>query len=194
MKIIVGVLGSLKGYQTVEKIIKYFSALISGLSIVISVNAECNANLVVSKPNDIYVNHGDGTVTDLETGLMWGRCLLGTVAPSPECDTSPAHYDWGEALQRVQQANQDGYLGYSDWRLPNIKELNSLVQLECDSTFFNENIFQFSATRHWSSTPRSEEPFNAAWNLSTVALGSISHSAKTLPGVVMVVRSTYDIN
>ncbi|MCG8471625.1 MAG: DUF1566 domain-containing protein [Desulfobacterales bacterium] len=62
-----------------------------------------------------FVDHGDGTITDRATGLMWTR------------EDSGSGMDWGEALYWVQQKNAQGHFGHSDWRLPNAKELQSLV-------------------------------------------------------------------
>jgi hypothetical protein len=39
----------------------------------------------------------------------------------------PDGLDWLEALELVQAANAAAYLGHSDWRLPNAKELQSLI-------------------------------------------------------------------
>jgi hypothetical protein len=64
------------------------------------------------------VDNGDGTITDNATGLMWSR------------EDSGEGMDWQEALAWVQSRNAEGYLGYSDWRLPNAKELHSLVDYE----------------------------------------------------------------
>ncbi len=62
-----------------------------------------------------FVNFQDGIVVDHATGLMW------TLNDSGEA------MNWQEALAWVQQCNAEEYLGYSDWRLPNVKELESLV-------------------------------------------------------------------
>jgi len=62
-----------------------------------------------------FVDNGDGTISDLATGLMWSR------------DDYGAGMDWEEALAYVQELNEQDYLGYSDWRLPNAKELQSIV-------------------------------------------------------------------
>jgi hypothetical protein len=61
------------------------------------------------------VDNGDGTITDLATGLMW------------EKGDSGKGMTWGEALEWAQQKNRSKHLGYSDWRLPNAKELQSIV-------------------------------------------------------------------
>ena len=59
-----------------------------------------------------FVDNNDGTITDLSTGLMWTK------------DDSKTTLDWGEALEFAENSKQSGY---DDWRLPNIKELHSIV-------------------------------------------------------------------
>jgi len=66
-----------------------------------------------------FKDNGDGTVTDDATGLMWARNDSGI--------DEPAGLNWEEALAWVEKQNATGYLGYDDWRLPNIKELESIV-------------------------------------------------------------------
>lgn len=62
-----------------------------------------------------FTDNGDGTVTDATTGLMWAQ------------DDSGEALSWEEALAWAQAANAEEYLGHSDWRLPNVKELQVLV-------------------------------------------------------------------
>jgi len=62
-----------------------------------------------------FVDNGDGTITDNATGLMWQK------------DDSQTGLNWEEALNWVQQKNAENYLGHNDWRLPNVKELQSIV-------------------------------------------------------------------
>ena len=59
-----------------------------------------------------FHDNGDGTVSDHATGLMWTK------------SDSQAAVSWQDALQ---MANGQTYSGYSDWRLPNAKELQSIV-------------------------------------------------------------------
>lgn len=60
---------------------------------------------------------GDQLVLDRLTGLVWTR------------DANPAEFPltWQEALAFVARMNRDGALGFSDWRLPNRRELRSLM-------------------------------------------------------------------
>jgi ribonuclease BN (tRNA processing enzyme) len=62
-----------------------------------------------------FRHNGDGTITDRATGLMWAK------------EDSGEGLNWQEALAWVQQKNDENFLGYSDWRLPNAKELQSIV-------------------------------------------------------------------
>lgn len=59
-----------------------------------------------------FIDNGDGTITDQATGLMWMQ------------DDSGEGMFWEEALDYAENKN---YADYNDWRLPNIKELQSIV-------------------------------------------------------------------
>ncbi|MBN1579892.1 MAG: DUF1566 domain-containing protein [Anaerolineae bacterium] len=62
-----------------------------------------------------YADNGDATITDSATGLMWAQ------------NDSGAGLNWEEALAWVETQNAANYLSYSDWRLPNVKELQSIL-------------------------------------------------------------------
>lgn len=62
-----------------------------------------------------FIDNGDGTINDESTGLMWAQ------------NDNSEGLNWQQALSWVKQKNSENYLGYSDWRLPNIKELQSIV-------------------------------------------------------------------
>ncbi len=65
-----------------------------------------------------FVDNGDGTITDEATGMMW------TQADSGE------GMDWEAALAYAQAQNEANYLGHNDWRLPDVKELQSIVDYD----------------------------------------------------------------
>ncbi len=62
-----------------------------------------------------YMDNSDGTITDKATGLMWSQ------------SDSGSGMDWEHALAYAQTQNTANYLGHSDWRLPSVKELQSIV-------------------------------------------------------------------
>jgi hypothetical protein len=61
---------------------------------------------------NVFVDNGDATVTDESTALMWAQSDDGV------------ELNWEDALA---YANDSELGGYSDWRLPNVKELHSIV-------------------------------------------------------------------
>lgn len=62
-----------------------------------------------------FSDNGDGTITDNATSLMWAQ------------DDNGTGLNWEEALAFVETQNAAAYLGYDDWRMPNAKELQSIV-------------------------------------------------------------------
>lgn len=79
-----------------------------------------NANYLGNEPS--YVDNGDGTVTDMVTGLMWQGTFDQNGDGSIDYDDKMS-YD--EIVSKVNQGVT--YAGHSDWRLPTIKEMYSLI-------------------------------------------------------------------
>ena len=110
----------------------------------------CQTNIPASNPDSVYSVHGNGTVTDTRTGLTWKQCAEGLSGAA--CQTGSAQtFDWGNALAHAEAST---FAGYTDWRLPNVKELFSLVE---DCRIFpaiNTNRFPNTpSARFWSSSP-----------------------------------------
>ena len=61
---------------------------------------------------NIFIDNNDGTISDLATGLMWQK------------EDSKKGMAWKDALEYAENLNLNGY---NDWRLPNAKELQSIV-------------------------------------------------------------------
>lgn len=68
-----------------------------------------------------FKDNGDGTVTDKATGLMWMKVDSGKLKAGKNKD---GKLNWQEALDWAESLE---YAEYSDWRLPNVKELQSIV-------------------------------------------------------------------
>ncbi|MEZ8297462.1 DUF1566 domain-containing protein [Vibrio splendidus] len=62
-----------------------------------------------------FQENNDQTVTDLATRLMWAK------------QDSKKAMDWSEAKEWIGHLNAEEHLGHSDWRLPTIKELQTIV-------------------------------------------------------------------
>ena len=68
-----------------------------------------------------FHDNGDGTITDRATGLTWTKLDSGHLKAGENQD---GKLNWEQALRWAEDLQ---YAGHSDWRLPNIKELQSIV-------------------------------------------------------------------
>jgi len=105
--------------------------------------------------NGFSDNH-DGTVSDAATGLMWAR------------DDSGSGLNWAEALAYCDHLN---LAGYSDWRLPTIRELNSIVDYsKCqDCAAIDETVFSITMV----PDPDGNTWYPYFWSTTTLLDGSI---------------------
>lgn len=89
-----------------------------------------------------FVDLGNGVVEHEPTGLQWSRCAVGQTFNSGRCEGAATVFYWDEAQDAVDQLNASGELaGYSDWRLPTVEELRSIVE-ECrEAPSINFEIF-----------------------------------------------------
>jgi hypothetical protein len=127
---------------------------------------ECNANVRATTPTDRFViDAAKGTVLDKKTGLMWKQCAEGQ--SGAKCATGAAQrYAWSDALT---QAANSVYAGYSDWRLPNAKELESLVERKCFDPAINLSVFpDASSDPFWASSPSYADYSYYAWYVGFV--------------------------
>jgi hypothetical protein len=108
-----------------------------------------NALTVESTPNSDFTIPA-ARIVHLKTGLMWKACAEGQTW-NISCVGTESTLNWEDALKAANTANTDASVGYgfTDWRLPNKKELESIVE----SCGYNP---AFSLTRtHFRVTRRS---------------------------------------
>jgi hypothetical protein len=144
------------------------------------------SQIPTSTPTSRFTDHGDGTVTDTQTGLMWAKCQ--TALTGPTCSAGVyASFNWNDALQSAEAST---LAGYSDWRLPNVKELSSIVELRCANPAVNLAVFPNTeaAVAFWSSSP-SEANGNSAWFLSSLAGDSQGGRGRHELSVIRLVRT-----
>ena len=98
----------------------------------------------------------NGAVIDNQTGLMW-------MAYTPDSDIGPDSNGkllWYDATNRedifnfCDQANAASLSGYTDWRVPNIFELYSLIVFATGigAPYINTTYFQCVSAYYWTST------------------------------------------
>ncbi|MFV1950570.1 MAG: DUF1566 domain-containing protein [Nitrospinota bacterium] len=113
----------------------------------------------VAWPSPRFTDNGGGTVTDNLTGLMWTK----------DANLAGNKKVWQDALDYVADMNagKNKNFGHTDWRLPNRRELKSLVDawqynpaLPADHPFTNVVPYQY-----WSSTSHAGLD-NHAWRVN----------------------------
>jgi len=120
----------------------------------------------VAWPNPRFKDNGDQTITDKLTGLMWTKDAgTPTVSGTPTCIGGPMN--WQAALDYVACLNTNNYLGHNDWRLPNVNELESLVNGQSSQAtwltgqgFINVPGGSYWSS-YWSSTSYAVNPVDA---------------------------------
>jgi hypothetical protein len=166
-------------------VLSFFTLLISGNSLSQEFPQVCDENIQASTPLENFTIHADGTVTDNTTELMWMRCTFGQGYKDGECIGNPAYFFWNEALNTAEQLE---YATYSDWRLPNIKELLSIVEDRCSSPILNLDVFPNTGSwAYWSSTVKSNTP-NSIFQLYLFSGDMGSDPAYYVPYSMRLVR------
>jgi len=150
----------------------------------------------LSQTNTRFSQHSNGTISDSTTGLIWKRCAEGLSGENCTTGTA-AQTTWMLALQHVAAVNADAlagtqvyqHLGYSDWRLANIKELASIIDLRCTLPASNIALFPNLPhdLLHWTSTPTASN--NMAWSIEFIHGHSVPTN-KAESGYIRLVRTT----
>ncbi|WED23362.1 DUF1566 domain-containing protein [Vibrio sp. JC009] len=110
---------------------------------------------------NMFVDNGDGTISDLATGLMWMKYDSGMFKLGPAGD---GKMDWKSALKHCDALQ---FAGYDDWRLPDTKQLHSIVDYTrspdvtgtpaIDPIFQSTPIVNMAGLKdwgyYWTSTP-----------------------------------------
>jgi hypothetical protein len=127
-----------------------------------------------------YRDNGDGTISDMNTNLMWSKAVDKSKVSLAEAETIAANMNLG---------------GYDDWRVPNIKELYSLIDFRGYTgfspgrmmtsipanaiPFINTNYFDFA----YGDTRAGERYIDAQWLSSTKYVSTTMGGDETLFGV-----------
>ena len=129
-------------------------SLLAGLPMIGYTQTCQTASIPAHTPTGQFTDHANGTVTDNKTGLMWKKCSEGQ--SGNDCSSgSAASYTWQAALAQAKTVNTSGgFATYTDWRVPNITELESIVETQCYKPAINSAVFPNTpSTWFWSSSP-----------------------------------------
>ncbi|MEI6140899.1 MAG: DUF1566 domain-containing protein [Mariniphaga sp.] len=127
---------------------------------------------VISVPAIHFTDNGNNTITDNYTGLIWQKIQ------------SSNTMSWEEALGYAENLS---LAGATDWRLPNVKELQSLNDEKLFKPSFNKTFFPNALSgNYWSSTTLVNAT-EKAWDIN-LDYGIVSYNVKTTKENVLCVR------
>ena len=101
---------------------------------------------ITNESQNHFINNGNNTITDTDTNLMWSRT------------SSNLKMNWEDA---ISYSNSLSLAGYTDWRLPNQKELLSIVDYSEYMPSLDGNFSSLSEVAYWTSTTCGEEGSNS---------------------------------
>jgi hypothetical protein len=154
-----------------------------------------DAELGLGAPHS-YTDNLDGTITDNSTGLMWESL-------SDDGSIHDVHttHVWSAAFDKITQLNAAAFAGHSDWRVPNLNELRSLIHYRYSNLdpVFNAGCTpgcsqltcNCAGTAFWTSSPQNQ--LNGGQDEAWVVFnyGLVYPYYLTVPRAVRAVRDAF---
>ena len=155
-------------------------------------DGETRAGVVWPAPR--FVANGEAALTDQLTSLIWSRHAnapdINASAPFVCGVNAESDMSWQQALDFIACLNSNSYAGFSDWRLPNLNELEGMVNAGAPdpSGYLSANGFGLEGlatlvqpSGYWSSTSDASFP-DAAWDVNFLT-GGLPFSSVKIPAV-----------
>lgn len=134
----------------------------------------------------------DGVAVDNRTGLMWKRCFEGYIYGDRNCSGSLTSLTWQDALNYVVSVN-NGNVGenynFTDWRLPSIKELSTIMDFTCNGDVLSKPTFPLnSAPTIWTTTTVGDRNLYALRVTLTTGFDQIAEKSIAVFNGMLLVR------
>jgi hypothetical protein len=131
-----------------------------------------------------FHDNGNGTATDVTTGLTWMRCALGQTWDGFKGIGDPYLLTREDAL-----SIRHTFAGFDDWRLPSIGELNSIVDRTKKNPCANTDIFASMVMGKYISVPLIRIKNNFCF--INFVNGDINFNSLDSSGISRLVRGEY---
>ena len=173
------------------------------LCVVAHAEQACNEHVADFNPSNLIVggryqvvSGSNGTeILDRRTDLIWQRCSIGQTWNGTTCAGTAVDHTWIDALKTVPAVRATIN---PDYRMPSIKELSTLIEIDCVKPSMNIEVFPNLPTLpkealvtdrvpYWTSSPyvRSQ---TEAWRLN-IWNGTMEVGNKTQKAYVRLVRA-----
>lgn len=133
----------------------------------------------LSAPTERFIDNGDGTLTDRQSGLMWIRCSVGQQWSMDQCQGAAARMNWTQAGEVAAKINAEGTHFFSDWRVPKLRDLAMLVERQCQAPRINLEIFPDTpAAFYWTASMRPADGFEGSAYALSFGSDGVQHRSK----------------
>ena len=138
-------------------------------------------------PVSRFTVNADHSVSDTMTNLTW---VQDGNLPGPAACVPTVAKNWLATQSYINCLNTNYYLGKSDWRMPNINELRSLINYGMTKQSSGLNSSGFTGIKdldYWSSTTSASSPASA-WTVSMAGGGIANVVGKSSTGYLLALR------
>ncbi|MBU2882104.1 DUF1566 domain-containing protein [Psychrosphaera sp. B3R10] len=172
----------------ITRLVTFALANLALLSNSVYAEQSCDGETETTPSDRFDIGTTDTYLNDSLTGLIWAKCVVGQTwnTTSQTCVGEPLRLTWQQALQQAATFRVNNN---TDWRLPNLKELASIVEHKCVSPSINISMFPASPVGgFWTSTPNTSADLSMeAWSIA-FDNGRIDSSDKFSDFYVRMVR------
>jgi len=137
--------------------LKLFLGVTASLLSANTIAQTCVQTQTPSHQDGQFIDRKDGTLLDVTTNLLWSKCNLGETynQSNDTCDGTAIKYqNWQDALIATKNSDLTTIAGQAGFRLPNIKELGSIVDYSCTRPAINLTYFPTTTNEpYWTNTP-----------------------------------------
>jgi len=164
-----------------------YATVISALSTSTSTQISTSTNKYILPPESPtnYTDNRNGTITDNYTGLIWRKCPQGM--SGNDCKSGSVSFrEWSKA--RVECENLS-FAGKKGWRIPTLKELQSIVDTGSYDPAINKTFFAGSDGPYWTLT--SPAKYSGSKFTVIFSTGSVYYQGDNAPAAT---RCVYDGN
>jgi len=119
----------------------------------------------------------NGTIIHSRTGLQWAQCALGQSWSRDFCAGQATPFRWDDARQAIERLNTSGVLGgFSDWRLPTRRELETIIERCRENPTINTSIFPDTPSAGFWTGSRNTVSGANAWFVGFYSGRSLQYS------------------
>lgn len=123
---------------------------------------QCDPSQSPSTPTDDFFINDDGTVTHLETGQTWMRCVVGQHWDGKNCVGEAKKFTWREAFALEDKYNREAFAGHKNWHIPRLPELAAIVERQCIKPRINAVLFPNTpAASFWTANHKKSDEAQA---------------------------------